>query len=117
MEPEADSPAGMPSTGHDWAADVADRIEQTVGNVRDRIVEPVRRLTRGVVFGTLAIGFAVPAAVMSVVLVFRLFVFLANLLPGPDDNTWMAWDLFGLLFVGAGVWLFAKRNARPTSGY
>jgi hypothetical protein len=106
----ADS-AGASSPGRDWTDEVADLIETTVANVRDRTVEPVRKVTRAVVFGTLAIGFAVPAAVLALIMMFRLLVVLCNLLPGPDDNAWMAWDLLGLGFVAAGLFVFNRRHA------
>jgi hypothetical protein len=121
MGPDSGQPTSGPSstapnpTGEaDWTDEIADRIEQTVGNLRRIVVDPVRKITRGVVFGTLAIGFAVPAVFMLLVLVFRLLVVAANeALPGPDDNAWMAWDLLGLILVLVGMWLFARRNAKP----
>lgn len=97
----------------DWTSEAADLIERTVANVRDRTVEPVRKITRGVVFGTLAICFAAPALVLFGVLSFRLLVVLWNLLPGADDNAWMAWYTLGVVAVGGGMIVFARRNARP----
>jgi hypothetical protein len=97
--------------GSDWTDDVADRIEQAVANLRERAVEPVLRVARAVVFGTLAIGFAVPAAVIALVVAFRALVIAFNALPGPDDNAWMAWTLLGLVLVGGGMRLFISRDA------
>lgn len=104
-----------PDAGHDWTEEVADRIEQTVANLRERAVEPVLRIARAVVFGTLAIGFAVPAAVIAFVLVFRALVIACNTLPGPDDNAWMAWTLLGLALVGAGMGLFGSREPKAAA--
>lgn len=101
--------------GHDWTDDVADRIERTVANVRERTVEPVQRIARAIVFGTLAIGFAVPAVVISVVLAFRTLVIVWNVLPGPDDNAWMAWATLGVLLVAFGMRLFSTRERRTAA--
>jgi hypothetical protein len=98
----------------DWTSDAADLIERTVANVRDRTVEPVRKVTRAIVFGTLAVCFAIPAALLLAVLAFRLLVLLWNLLPGPDDNTWIAWYTLGVAAVGGGMVLFSRRNAKPS---
>ncbi len=111
MQNERHEP-NTPADGPAWTSDVADRIEVTVASVRERVVDPVRKLTKGLVFGTLAVGFAAPAVVMAAVMIFRSFIFLANLLPGKDDNAWMAWDLFGLMLVAVGWFLFAKRYRR-----
>jgi len=99
---------------NDWTTDAADLIDRTVANVRDRTVAPVRKLTRAVVFGTLAICFAVPAALLLAICLFRVLVLLWNLLPGPDDNTWIAWYTLGVVAVGGGMVLFGRRNAKPS---
>lgn len=100
----------------DWTAEVADRIEDTVANLRRVVVEPVEKVTRGVVFGTLAVGFAVPAVIIALVLAFRGLVVLANTCtPGPNDNSWIAWYALGVAAVGGGMWLFAKRHPKLTT--
>ena len=112
MESNTSSSSGS----SDWTDEVADRIEQTVANLRRLVVDPVRKVTRGIVFGTLAVGFAIPATLILLLLVFRLLVVAANeTLPGPNDNAWMAWDVLGVIFVAAGTWLFARRNAKPAT--
>jgi hypothetical protein len=107
----------MDTERREWSDEVTDRFVAAVANVRDRTVEPVQRLTRSVVYTTFAIGFAVPAIVVTIIVAFRGIVILANLGPGRDDNVWAAWGALGIAFVGLGCLLFSKRNARPDSKY
>jgi hypothetical protein len=89
----------------DWTAQTADRIEQTVATVRERTVKPAETVSRAVVFGTLVAFFALTAAVLLCVLVFRL---LSIALP-----VWAAWLVLGGIFVigGALCWVFRSRAA------
>ncbi len=101
-----------PAPGEDWAAQVVDYIVKTVDNLKRYTVDPVRTVTKALVFGTLAIGFALPAILLAAIALFHLLVQVFNAaLPGPDDNAWMAWYLLGVICVVAGAFLFSRRNA------
>jgi hypothetical protein len=97
----------------DWATDTAELIDRTVGNVRDRIVEPAESVGRTIVFGTLAGLVGIAIVVIAVIAVFHVLVILANeLTPGPDDNAWIAWLFLGGILEVVGVLLWSKRTAK-----
>jgi hypothetical protein len=91
----------------DWTTDAADAIERGVQYVREKTVEPVHSLTKAVVYGTLAALILVPAAVLFMIMLFRLCVFLCG------GYVWAAWCLMGGIFMVSGwfLWALAKRNA------
>jgi hypothetical protein len=101
-----------PGPGEDWTAQVVDYIVKTVDNLKRYTVDPVRTVTKALIYGTLAVGFALPATFLVAIALFHLLVQVFNAaLPGPDDNAWMAWYLLGIICVGAGAFLFSRRNA------
>jgi hypothetical protein len=93
-----------------WADQAADVIEQGVSTVRDRAVEPVRSAARAVVFGVLASSFLTMAALLAAIGFFRGLVELAD---GIGLGVWAAHLVLGILFVGVGWFLFARRHPRP----
>ncbi len=97
----------------DWASETAELIGRTVGNVRDRIVEPAESVGRTIVFGTVAGLLGLAVAALAGIALFHGLVILANeATPGPDDNAWIAWLFLGGILEGVGVFLWAKRTAK-----
>ena len=45
----------------DWTTDAANAIDNAVGLVRERTVEPVQAIVRGITYGLLAVLVLVPA--------------------------------------------------------
>ena len=88
----------------DWTTEATDLIERTVALVRDRTVEPARAISRGLVYGLLAVLVAVPAAVLLTIGAFRGLVLL------EQGYTWAAWVTLGGIFVIAGAFCWTKRN-------
>lgn len=110
--PDRTSPAPA-SRGSDWAAETADLIERTVGNVRERVVEPAERAARVVVLGVLVGLVATAMLVLVLIGLFHGLVILANLAtPGPDDNAWIAWLVLGGIMWAGGAFMWSKRPAR-----
>ncbi len=100
----------------DWVDQVTDLIITAVDNLRRYTVDPVRSATKAIVWGTLGIGFALPALCLAILGLFHLLVQTVNAAtPGPDDNAWIVWYVLGLVGVIAGRLLFAKRNATTNS--
>ena len=95
---------------NDWASETAALIDKTVGNLRDRTVEPARTATRYLTYGLLALCFALPLLTLLTIVSFRALVLLFNLLPAPHDNAWMAWATLAGIFAIAGVFLWRKSN-------
>jgi predicted metal-binding membrane protein len=97
----------------DWASETAELIGRTVGNVRDRIVEPAESIGRTIVFGTLAGLVGIAIATLGAIALFHLLVIIANeATPGPDDNAWIAWLFLGGILEVAGLFVWSKRSAK-----
>ena len=88
----------------DWTTDAADAIDNAVGLVRERTVEPVQAVARGVIYGLLAALVLVPALAMTTIAAFRLLVVASN------GHVWAAWSGLGGIFVVAGWFLWSKRT-------
>jgi len=67
----------------DWTTDAANAIDNAVGIVRERTVEPVQSVVRIVTYGLLAALILVPAATMSTIAAFRLLTIATGTTPGP----------------------------------
>lgn len=103
-----DTASTAPSSG-DWAAQAADTIERAVGNVRDRTTGPAITVARAVVYGTFAALVGLAALVLATVGAVRL---IDNYLPDAvfgEEHTWATYLIIGLVFVIAGVVLWARR--------
>jgi hypothetical protein len=88
----------------DWTTDAANAIENAVTNIRDRTVVPAKSLSKGVVYGLLAVLIGVPAVILVVIMLFRLFVIMFQ------GYVWAAWFLMGAIFIALGGFAWAKRN-------
>lgn len=93
----------------DWTTEAVDTIEKVVGAVRERTVVPAHRATRAVVFGMFAAFAVLAALVLLVFAVFRAGVLLAQ------GEVWIAWLVLGGIFVGVGLFFWAKRSPRSSS--
>ena len=62
---------GNPFTDPTWAADLADTIERVVGTVRDKTTKPIVTVTRGLVYGLLAVILGFAAVVLLIVTLTR----------------------------------------------
>jgi hypothetical protein len=91
---------------NDWSSDAADAIENAVALVRDRSVKPAQAIRKGVVFGLLAALVAIPAVLLTLIVVFRGTVAVYQ------GEVWAAWLTYGAIFLAFGGFLFAKRNPR-----
>ena len=89
----------------DWTTDAADAIENAVALVREKTVDPVKAVTKVVVYGLLAALIVVPAAVLLLLAMFR------GLVEIYQGEVWAAWTTLGGIFVVAGGFLWAKRGA------
>jgi hypothetical protein len=103
-----DTASPAPASG-DWASQAADTIERAVGNVRDRTTGPAITVARAVVYGTFAVIVGIAALVLATIGAVRL---IDNYLPSAafgEEHTWAAYLIIGLVFVIAGVILWARR--------
>jgi thiosulfate reductase cytochrome b subunit len=88
----------------DWTTDAANAIDNAVGLVRERTVEPVQSIARVVVLGVLAALILIPAVTMLVIAAFRLLTIAAG------GRVWIAWAGLGGIFVLGGWFCWSKRN-------
>jgi hypothetical protein len=88
----------------DWTTEATDVIERTVAMVRDRTVEPAEAISRGVVYGLLAVLVALPALVLLTIGAFRGLVLL------EQGYVWAAWCTLGGIFLIAGGFCWSKRK-------
>jgi hypothetical protein len=90
----------------DWTTQAADAIEHAVATVRDKTVVPAQRATRAVVFGLLASFFVLTALTLLIIGLFRLVVVLTG-------DVWIAYVIWGGIFVIVGAFCWTRRMKRP----
>jgi hypothetical protein len=95
-----------PARPHDWAAQTADRIDELLGTVRSKTTVPLERLTRILVYGTVAAILAVAVLALVIIALVRA---LDELIPGP---VWSVYLLLGGIFLALGLFLWRKRPSR-----
>jgi len=103
-----DTASPAPASG-DWAAQAADTIERAVETVRDRTTGPAITVARAVVYGTFAVIAGLAALVLATIAAVRL---IDNYLPDAvfgEEHTWATYLIIGLVYVIAGVVLWARR--------
>ena len=88
----------------DWTTDAANAIDNAVGIVRERTVEPVQTVARAVIYGLLAALILIPAVTLLTIGVFRLLTIAVF------DNVWAAWAGLGGIFLIIGWFCWIKRN-------
>jgi glycerol uptake facilitator-like aquaporin len=98
--------APTPNPTDDWPAKAADQIVNLVDQIRDKTTGPAIKAARAMVFGFLAAMLGTAALVLFIVGLVR---FVNVYAPG---GVWVAHGIVGLLFVGSGLFLWAKRQ-RP----
>ena len=96
-----------PGGDAEWPAKVADQIVDLVDQIRDKTTGPAIRAARTVVFGLLATMLGTAALVLFLVGLVR---FVNVYAPG---GVWVAHTIVGLVFVGSGLFLWARRYPSP----
>jgi hypothetical protein len=92
----------------DWTTDAADAIDNAVGLVRERTVEPVQAAARVAIYGLLAVLVLLPALALTTIALFRVLTIAAL------GHVWIPWCGLGAIFVGFGCLCWSKRNPRPS---
>lgn len=98
------APGSPAPVSGDWPAQAADTIVRVVGQVRDKTTGPIQKVARGAVYGLLAamLGFA------YLVLVAIILVRILDSYVVGEGNTWLAHLIVGVVFAGAGFFLWGK---------
>jgi len=101
-----------PLTDPNWAADVTDKIVDTIDKVRDRTTKPIVYLARGLVFGLLSAFLGVMA--LGLVLI-GLSRGLINLMEWPLDHdtaVWVSYLVLGGLLCLIGALCMIRRQGK-----
>ena len=101
------SPPAVARPQADWAAEVADRIDEVVAKVRANTSDRLVGVARMVVYGLLAAVMGITAVILLVIFAIRL---LDVIIPG---EVWIPYAILGAIFLAAGLLLWSKRTARP----
>jgi hypothetical protein len=86
----------------DWTTDAANAIDNAVGFVRERTVDPVHAIVRAVIYGLLAALILIPAVTLTTIGLFRILTI--------EGEVWAAWTAIGGIFLIAGWFCWIKRN-------
>lgn len=86
-----------PSTGDDWAAQAADKVEEVVTTLREKTTAPVLKGARGAIWGVLATFLVIIALVLAYAALLRI---LDSYLPW---GVWSAHLVLGVVFTASGI--------------
>jgi hypothetical protein len=100
---------GNPLTDPNWAADIADSVDQYVGKVRTTVTERAVYAVRAVVFGII-IAIATPVSITLIVILGTKFLqSLIGLFTDHDSSVWISYMLLGVVLVIGGAFTMRKR--------
>ncbi|MGH9271399.1 MAG: hypothetical protein ACRDZ2_08995 [Ilumatobacteraceae bacterium] len=102
--------AGNPLSDPRFAADLADRIERFVGNVRDRTTTPLVHLARALVYGLLAAFLGVTAVVLLVIGATRALQSLLDLAVSKAQAVYLSYLIIGGILCLAGLLVLRMRR-------
>lgn len=97
----------MAQEGKDWTTDLLDRLDHYIELVRSNTTDRVVRIARLLVFGLIAVILGSMAGLLALIALIRI---LDVVLP---REVWLPYVVLGAIFLGAGLFLWAKRTA-PT---
>src|SRR4051794_23474156 len=103
--------AGNPLTDPQWAADLADTVENVVGEVRDRATTPAVKVTRGVVYGLIGVMLGVVAVTLLVVGATRAVQALLDIGLPRAKAVYLSYLIVGGIFCLLGAFFFRKRHS------
>src|SRR5262245_48287940 len=103
--------AGNPLTDPEWAADLADTVENVVGEVRNRATTPAVRGTRGIVFGLIAVMLGVVAITLLLVGVTRGIQVILDTWLTRGRSVYLSYLIVGGILCVLAAFLFHKRQS------
>jgi hypothetical protein len=104
--------AGNPLTDPNWAADVTDKIVDSIDKVRARTTKPIILIARGLVFGLLSAFVGVMALALLLIGVSRALI---NFIEWPLDHdtaVWVSYFILGGLLCLIGTVCMIKRQGK-----
>ena len=91
----------------DWTTDAANAIDNAVGIVRERTVDPVQTVARAVDLRPAGRLILIPAVTLLMIGLFRVLAIVAV---EANTGVWVAWTLLGGIFLIIGLFCWTKRN-------
>lgn len=104
--------AGNPLTDPNWAADVTDKIVDTVDKVRDRTTKPIVFLARGLVFGLLSAFLGVTAVALLLIGVSRALINVVEWPLDHDTAVWVSYVILGSILCLGGAACMVRRQSK-----
>ena len=105
---------GNPLTDPNWAADLADTVERVVGTVREKATTPAVHVTRGLVFGLIAVFLGLTALTLLLVGATRALQVILDTFLDWDQAVYVSYLLMGGILCLAGALFFRKRHTPDT---
>jgi hypothetical protein len=100
---------GNPLTDPNWAASLADTVDQYVGKVRTTVTERAVYAVRAVVFGII-IAIAAPVTItLAVILGTKFLQSIIAIFTDHDSAVWISYMLLGAVMVIGGAFTMRKR--------
>lgn len=110
---------GNPFTNDDWAAETADRVENVVGVVRDRVTNNIVKVVRGIVFGLISLILGVALLIITLIMVTRavqsgISLITGNSGVGHSRSVYLSYLACGMLMLTLGGLFMRRRRASDT---
>ncbi len=103
---------GNPFTDPNWAPDLADTVERAVGKVRTVATDNAVKVSRGLVFGLLALICLLVAAPLGTILFVRFAQVVLSRITRTDHDTtvWLSYMVTGGLMMILGFVVLRMRH-------
>jgi hypothetical protein len=110
---------GNPFTNDDWAAETADRVENVVGAVRNRVTNNIVKVVRGIVFGLISLILGVALLIIALIMATRALQSGISLITGNSGvghgrSVYLSYLACGLLMLTVGGLLMRRRRSPDT---
>jgi uncharacterized membrane protein len=102
---------GNPLTDPNWAADLADTVERVVGTVRDKATKPAVHVTRGIVYGLIALFLGLTAVTLFLIGITRGLQAFLDLFVTPERAVYLSYLIVGGILCLLGALFFRKRHS------
>lgn len=105
---------GNPFTDPNWAPDLADTVERTVGKVRSVATDNAAKASRALVFGLLALICLMVAAPLGTILFVRFAQVVLSRMTRTDHDTtvWLSYMITGGLMMILGFVMLRLRHSK-----
>ncbi|MEI7547737.1 MAG: hypothetical protein WCK21_06730 [Actinomycetota bacterium] len=104
-----------PFTDPNWAPDLADTVERTVGKIRSLTTDNAVKVSRAIVFGVLVVICLLVAAPLGTILFVRFAQVVLSRMTRTDHPTtvWLSYMITGGLMMIIGTVLLRLRHKKP----